>query len=237
MSQRTINRCDACGAEREDTAHALNEMVPARGIPNWGHLALTDNVGGMIGGVIGYPGTVSPVYDLCEKCIAKVIAVLGLKVPAPTMQNDWPVPLGSYATCRPKIVRRTHLQPLPNESDESDDDVGQLLRDVRPTVFVGDPSCSCHTRYKCIPETCEGHCDRCRQRALDRVKDIPLGPNPSDTGTLLLDELLAPGVTLGLSKSTFTCPKCGTKSICQSLNPKCPSCGHQDPNIEKYGPG
>lgn len=176
MSRRTINRCDACGTEHEN-------IEPENGISGlgynarWGHLGLGYSG---VGGLLGSP--VPMMYDLCEACVAKVIAMLGLKVPAPmTMQNDWPVPVGSYETCRPNTVRHTHLRPVPPLTAE---DLKELGIDVDAYVAsgytvkiesVGTPSCGCHAEYKCIPATCEGHCDRCRQRALDRVKDIPLG--------------------------------------------------------------
>lgn len=37
----------------------------------------------------------------------------------------------------------------------------------------------------------------------------------------------APGVDT--ATNTFTCPKCRTARDCQALNPRCLSCGYQDP--------
>jgi hypothetical protein len=37
----------------------------------------------------------------------------------------------------------------------------------------------------------------------------------------------APGVDL--AASMFTCPRCRASRDCQALNPRCLSCGYQDP--------
>jgi hypothetical protein len=118
MSHRTIHRCDACGVEYEDVEHALN-VIAARATPNWGHFSLG-------GGGSNYLGSIPTIFDLCETCVAKVVAALGLKVPPPVAQDDWPVPMGS---CRPNIVRR-HLQPVPGSSGLTVEDLKELGLDV-----------------------------------------------------------------------------------------------------------
>jgi hypothetical protein len=39
--------------------------------------------------------------------------------------------------------------------------------------------------------------------------------------------VFAPGVNV--ATNTFTCPRCHMARDCQALNPRCLSCGYQDP--------
>jgi len=147
MGHRMIHVCDGCSVEHEEQDPVMGGigLGMMRGADSktdtWGHLHV---------GV----GRLPIGFDMCDDCVAKVIKLLGLHIPD---EEEMAQRMGEYVgPFGPGMFGPGMGVPHIRR--------GSVARRRPGMRVVSGGLCACHDGYKCVPEACAGHCDKCLGR-------------------------------------------------------------------------
>jgi hypothetical protein len=165
MSHKLTSKCDGCGVEHVDEDDGAGPGIA--GILGAGRRRGTDRWSSLTVASSAFPA----MFDLCEGCTKRVVDLLELEIPdTRAIMQRYGGGLGGHPGVLIPGDFMTSAPPWGKPGPASPPFGGLTPEDLKalgieiPSVSPPRPrgvSCACHDGYKCIPETCKGHCKKC----------------------------------------------------------------------------